>query len=283
VESYQTVNRNGLIFARVKDTRAVVPVVGLGDFHLGAKTCDLNLIHKVIKWIKEHDAWWVGMGDFLEFSTKSSVGSGVYDQTMNPGEQIKVCVDLLQPIANRCIGLLKGNHEERGYKTDGNDPMATIAAQLKTNLTGSGSVTYFGWDGVFVISNPEKTTTHRSCYSFLAFHSYSGNKNVGLAMNWVEREVRGFLEGVDVVMKAHDHNRGLSPPDEGLVFNKSNLGIGRSKRYTVLTGHFLNWENSYASAKPMKPKPKGTVVLNLKMHREDQFITPTYLPEELSE
>ncbi len=280
MESFQVVNRNGTLIVRVVDSRPVVPLVGIGDLHLGSKNCDLDLVKKVIKWTKEHDAWWIGMGDWLEHATRHSVGSGVYDQTLTINQQIELATSLFQPIADRCLGLLKGNHEERGVKGDGNDTMSTIANDLRTKNTASGRVPYLGWFSAFVITGGMRSKETRCSYSGVAFHSYSGNKNAGLAFAWVDREVRSFIEGVDLIFKAHDHNRGMSPPDEGLSFSKSNLGFAPCKRYTLLTGHFLEWGGSYAAAKPMKPKPKGTVVGMLHMSREP-YVTPLYLPEEI--
>ena len=258
------VKRNGYPVVRVKTDRSVVPLVAVGDAHCGSRHYNEAGLKYVTKWIADNGAIWFGIGDLMECATKSSIGSGVYEQVMNPQKQINYLEDLLRPIAGQCIGMIKGNHEERAYKTTGIDPMAIICNAL--------SVPYLEWE-LFGIISADRTSD--SCaYSLYACHSYAANKNAGLALNWTEREM-SYL-GADIIMRAHSHDVGFDPT-EGLEIDPCHFSVRKRRRYSVMTGHYLNRVNSYVAARGSRPKPMGTVALWLTMNKDSRTVKPEYL------
>jgi len=95
----------------------------VGDVHLGSRACSLNRFKETIKAIDaDPKALWIGMGDYAEYI-------GFKDKRFDPAgisDDIKVSdlgkigsvhqhmfMDLVYPIRKKCVGLLKGNHEER--------------------------------------------------------------------------------------------------------------------------------------------------------------------------
>jgi predicted phosphodiesterase len=86
------------------------------------------MIHAAIAWVKEADNRYVVLvGDLLNMATKASV-SDTYAQTMSPQAQQDMMVRLLEPIRERIVGVLRGNHDFRAYKESGLDPVANICA-----------------------------------------------------------------------------------------------------------------------------------------------------------
>jgi hypothetical protein len=249
---------------RVRTDAPVLPVVAIGDTHCGSRHFNAAGLDAVIKWVTTRQAAWFGIGDLMECATKASVGSGVYEQVLSPQKQIDYLIEKLSPIATQCFGMIKGNHEERAYKTTGIDPM-----QIICNAIG---VPYLEWE-MFAILSAERPS--ESCaYTLYACHSYSSSKTAGLALTWTEREMAYM--GADILMRAHSHDLGFDPSD-GIEIDPGHFCVRANRRYSVMTGHYLNRANSYIAARGARPKPMGTVALHLSMDKDARKIEPEYL------
>ena len=258
------VERRDYPFVTASDTRMLVPFLGLGDFHYGAATCNVKKLKEIVKWVQENKAYWVGMGDYIECATRTSPGSGVYQQVTDPETQLQDIVGLLKPIAPYCMGLLKGNHEERVYKAVGIDPTQSMSRDL--------GVPCFGWEGFGMVI---RDAAHSAGYSFYAVHSYVGNKSAGLALNWIEREIDKWCNA-DIVMRGHSHDIGY---DVKMVLNvnKQKHNVTSDYRYAIMTGHYMERPDSYIASRGNKPKPSGTVALWLHMDGRDRKVRPEYI------
>jgi len=236
--------------------------VGFGDLHIGSKFYDEKKATEVRDWIKNNHCIWVGMGDFCENANKRSVGAGVYEQFMNPKEQIAYLREFLKPIAEKCIGFIRGNHEERTFKDSGVDIADIICYEL--------SIPYCGWEFFGSVAKEKKA------YTIYAVHSYSANKTAGLALNMVERDIEKMLD-VDIILRGHTHKR-IHQISEAFEIDSRNNAVIVKQRAIVITGHFLNRSDSYAAAKPYRGDPKGTIALELEMrHKYDKTIKPIYI------
>jgi hypothetical protein len=236
-----------------------VPLLGIGDLHAGSKGYDNNKITEIINWIKANKAWWIGVGDLIECAIKSSPGASQQDQVLPNQEQYDHVLDLLDPIKDRCLGLIKGNHEERSFKTVGLDPMMMMARDLEVH--------YLGWEffGVLMV------TTKPVGWSIYACHTSTANKTAGLALNWTEANLMRWMD-CDIIMKAHGHDMGFDIK-ERIEVNKQKLSVAIHNRYLVLTGHYVNRPNTYLASRGASPKPKGTVALWLGSHA----VRPEYI------
>ena len=257
------VNRDGYTCVKVRVDEPTVELVGFGDLHIGASTyCEKRAL-EVRNYIKDNNCLWIGMGDFIENANKRSVGAGVYEQVMNPTEQDVYLKDFLEPIAGKCIGYLKGNHEERSFKDSGYDTACIVCHALK--------MPYCMWEYFGIIAGEGRA------YTVYAVHSYSGSKTVGGDINTVERDYEKYLGSVDIIMKAHGHKQNFVPVDFFEIDAIANV-VATRPRAIVLTGHFLERDKSYAAAKPLRGYPAGTIALRLNMTRgSNRKIYPVYL------
>lgn len=254
-EHLQVTRESGYALAFIEDNREIVPLVGLGDFHIGVKTFNEPLLRETVRIIKDLNAYWVGMGDWLEAAQKNSIGAGVYEQIMDLTEQRKLATDLVAPISGTCLGLIKGNHEERLMKNSGIDMMMIMAEQLE--------VPYFGWE--FYGAILRKPYPARSdAFRVYASHTRAGNKTTGLALNWMERDLKTWVDA-DIYLKAHDHSQGCIPVmDYSLVVNHG-LHLVQRTKYLVTTGHFMHRADTYVAASAMRPKVPGTLLLEMRV------------------
>jgi len=92
-----------------------------GDQHLGTIHCVEDHIKKKVSEIHDDkDAYWLGMGDYGEFIAPDDprydpnyLSIAEWVEPDNVAEcQVQKIVKLFEPIKDKCIGLLYGNHEE---------------------------------------------------------------------------------------------------------------------------------------------------------------------------
>ncbi|NIL98744.1 MAG: hypothetical protein GTO62_16895, partial [Planctomycetales bacterium] len=96
-------------------------ILPIGDIHLGAAACDEQRFRDTVARVHGDDrCWWIGMGDYADFINRS-------DPRFHPGvlaDWIKMAdladlsraqrdrfLDIIQPIAAKCLALVSGNHE----------------------------------------------------------------------------------------------------------------------------------------------------------------------------
>lgn len=246
------------------DARNRVPLVGIGDMHYGSRTFNKPALNRVFQWIKTNQAYWLGMGDYVEMATKASPGSGVFEQAVDADQQLADVVKMFEPIAGNCLGLLRGNHEHRLARFTGLDPVTIMAREL--------GVPALGWEGYGGIIREGACA-----YTFYACHSYTGNKTAGLALNWTEREIMKWVDA-DIIFRAHSHDLGYDPK-LCVCVNPHRRCVSSHPRSLVMTGHFMDRPESYIASRAGSPKPAGTVGLWLTMptRKEEKKIVPEYL------
>ncbi len=261
------IKRDGYTIIKIKDGRPVVPVVAIGDLHFGSRNHDPVKLTKVLAWAQTNGALIILIGDLIENANKASIGAGVYEQVVPPQEQINRIIEILKPFVPQIIGAVKGNHEERTYKSTGIDPMKGICDTL--------NVPYCGWE-LFALITTDKHDGAGCAYSIYAVHSYSGNKSAGLALNWSENNIGTWIGNIDIVMRAHSHDLGfdVSP---WMHLDTKNVHLTQRNRYYLMTGHYMTRPDSYIAASAGKAKPAGTVALWLTMDRKHRGVKPEYL------
>ena len=250
-----TYKRDGYCVGKIITQKVIQSLGCIADVHAGHKNFNESILDNVINWILKNDALWFGGGDLIECSTKTSVGAGWAEQVMSPQEQIKYMTEKLKPISHLCIGLVQGNHEDRAFKQAGVNITEIIAYNL--------GVEFFGDELFAIIARDKEVTDRGKAYTLYACHTQTTNKNPGLAMNFMSREMDWM--NCDIVCKAHGHDLGLSPPAMYVDIDCRNLAISEKYRWYWLVGHYLNRPNSYISKTSKPPKPLGTEVLYLNM------------------
>lgn len=106
-----------------------IELLVLADYHYADPNSDHDAIRKDIDYVNSHDnAYCVWAGDLLDCALRSSLGD-VY-VNLSPMEELTALTELLKPIAPKTIGIVKGNHEARHYRTNGVDMTRLMARQL---------------------------------------------------------------------------------------------------------------------------------------------------------
>ena len=102
----------------------------LGDWHIGDPMCDLISVAEALDDLRNDvSAYCVLGGDLCDMALKGSVGSP-YKAKLSPMEQVGRVVSLLEPVKDKVLCVVRGNHERRVSKDVDLDPLAFVAAQL---------------------------------------------------------------------------------------------------------------------------------------------------------
>lgn len=172
-----------------------IRIWAIADVHIGAKECDLDGFRRFLGRIaQDPDSYIVLVGDMLNNGVKDSM-TNVYEELIPPHAQIDKCAELLEPLKDRILGAVGGNHEARSRKAVDLDPMYAVMCIL-------GKQHLYRQNMAFMRVILERGKT-RDGYSLLLVHGKS------------ERAKRNFaysLEGVDAIISGHVHNGAIEKP-----------------------------------------------------------------------
>jgi len=98
-----------------------INIIFIGDEHIGHRNTQEDKLKKHIEYIRyKPHTYWIGMGDKCEFITPRDVrwdagglAKWIRPEMISdlPRQQALRYIKLFKPIANKCLGLLEGNHE----------------------------------------------------------------------------------------------------------------------------------------------------------------------------
>lgn len=238
---------------------------GIGDIHEGSAGSDTEAIKKVINEVLNDDnAYWIGMGDYGEFinfsdprfdirSLAKKYRNGSIDNICQ--EQIDSVCELLFPIRHKCLGLLRGNHEEtikRRYHHDVLYDMWKCLNEIKTPIRQADNVVVSPdnykkakirllYDMAVVrlsFTHGEGKKYNKGCRSFdvLVTHGNTSGRTDGAKVNRIQNLLREW-NTVDVVMVAHGHSMPVTSFTTQ-SFNRAHT-LETRKRRGFMTGSFL--------------------------------------------
>lgn len=227
----------------------------LNDLHIGDPKTDMKLFQNFVKFIKEKpNRLIVCVGDLLNNALKSSV-SNVYNEVMNPNEQRKWLATELNPIRDRILCMVSGNHEYRSKKDVDLDPIEWLADKL--------GVKYYSEEemALKISFGKDKMHNKRISYSIYLTHGSGGGKRPGSALNNIELLAMS-LENVDIVVIGHVHKR-IGYRFSVRSFDNYNNKVSQTERLCVVSGSWQDY-GGYAARKMLIPGVKGyePIILN---------------------
>ena len=107
-----------------------IEVIPIADLHIGDPHADMSIIKSLIDGVRENpNRYTVLCGDLMNTAIIGSK-SDTYGETLRPSEQLERCADLLEPIKDKILAIVPGNHEERISRTAGSDMTRLLAREL---------------------------------------------------------------------------------------------------------------------------------------------------------
>jgi len=220
-------------------------IVPFGDLHYGSKECNIKRALETIKWVKDNpDARVILMGDYMDCSTRTSVGAGPFDESTHGDVQYEYVLNMFNPIRKKILAAVTGNHEERIRQATGYDITKLLCKELQ--------IPYLQYGGFVKV----RVKGHR--YVIYMTHGASGASLPYTKIRGV-LDIGNFIDA-DIICYGHVHSLQVHAQEVKKI--KGNH-VERDKKYYILTGHYLNYEGSYAEMKGYRPEKQGSPTIEL--------------------
>lgn len=209
--------------------------------HIGAQQCDVKFIREHIARIKnDPHGRAVYLGDGGECVTKLSKGDLYGAQILSPQHQLDFLVELLQPIKDKMLFAIRGNHGHRVYKESGLSWDQNFAHRMGVPYLGVGTFAHF--------------LVNRSPYT--AYFHHGTDSGVGLKSKIQAAENFARFIDADAIFTAHSHVAEDLTPAPILSVEDCRNGEFRSRtkmRSQYICGTAYDSRTGYAEDKAYPP------------------------------
>ena len=224
-------------------------IVPLADVHLGAEGSAWQQFYDLIGQIaKEPDTYVTLQGDLIDNGLKNSV-TNVYRQTMRPYEQKREMAKALEPIRDKILCIIPGNHERRSKKESDACPTYDIATKLDLEDRYRESIAF-----VRIALGKRTSGKIRDCkpfsYYLACIHGAGGGALPGSSINRADNYLQA-LDGVDVLIHGHSH-KPYSIRGSKLVVDSQNKLVRQRPTLIMCAGSWLGY-TGYPVDKQLRP------------------------------
>jgi predicted phosphodiesterase len=238
-----------------------IKILPLYDLHVGSSECDEDLIDKAIKFIKENENCFTVLGgDLIENNVYDNKINAIHGQKYQVQEQVEKVIKMLEPIKDKILFSVCGNHEYRTERLTGVDISALIALQL--------DVPYFKWESFFMIKMPsKKNISQKRNISLYAHHGVGGSSTTGTKLNSIEKlHFRAPIS--DILMVGHHH---ISISSRKII-----RFLNQSGQVKEMVQHFVGCGSAHQSTSEgygakggYAPIPTGFSLINISLDSHD--------------
>lgn len=260
----------------------VVKITPIGDIHIGGRDCNIKLLRACVNKIKEDpNHYWVGMGDYGEYimlndprfdPNEVDENTKVKDLKNLHSIQMQKIAHELDPIKERCLGLLSGNHDEVIAKHYHRDVHSDFCALLQTKYSLN-----IGYSAILKLRFRRQASTGSVMLQMYAHHGAGGGMLKGAKVNRIMSLANKF-PFCDIYAMGHVHER--------VCFVESVLDACKNKdeltdrpRAFGITGTFketyTQGSMSYAEKMQYPPTSLGVISFIVKPYVNDKKIIIT--------
>ena len=238
-----------------------ITIVPLGDAHYGAREFNEARWNETIRRIKDDPfCYSVIVGDLIDNGLKNSV-TNVYEQTAMPGEQKRWLLNALEPIKDKILAGVGGNHESRTKKDADTDPMYDVFCKLGIEDKYRSRIAFLNVR--FIPDDGSKRSergTARTSFAIAVTHGAGGGMYVGSGANKTAM-FGAHIDGIDILITGHTH-KPMAFPVSKLVFDSFNSMV-RQAQFTVVTASsFLDY-GGYPVERLLTPTGKTLTEIRL--------------------
>ena len=232
----------------------------IGDVHIGAFNCAESHLKNYINHIaSDPRGLWIGGGDYCDCITPQDAKrfdvSSLPDWILTGGpmtireqltditkqERDRFC-EMVEPIKDKCIGLMQGNHEYALMKLANNGHHFLMCEELGVpNLT----------DAVMLRLNFRKIKKpHSSGVSVVVFavHGHGGGRTAGAEPNHLAR-LRNMADA-DIYLRGHSHTFHIAPTEIKVCIPRKGSLPDELMQRELYSANWGCWVKSYASGPP---------------------------------
>ncbi len=186
-------------------------------------------------------------GDMINNSVRTCSFVNPFDELVRPREQKKRMVEFLEPIKDKILCCVSGNHEARSLKDDDIDITYDIMAKLDIEDLYRPNMCFMK---VGLGHRPTEKDKPVNSYTFAVTHGAGGGIYTGATVNRNER-FGNVIDGLDCLIVGHTHKGTISKPGK-IVIDARNEQVYMT-HYTVVS--MVSWLNygGYALRKMLLP------------------------------
>jgi predicted phosphodiesterase len=263
------------------------------DWHTWSKNCALELLKEDIQRIADDPmGFWLHGGDYAEFI-------GYQDKRFDPeamAEHVKVAElarighaqaafvrDLMLPIADKCIGVMEGNHEQKYMQR-------TQSRQLHSWLCEELGVPNLGYStifdlcfrrnsrstkpGVLLAVSPNRRNLHTSRYRVFAHHGAGYAQTPGGKLNKLIQAM-DYFPRADLVLLGHVHDQKAQRMPR-LGANADCTELTAHDQVGAICGSYLRTYGEgaagYGEQKLYRPVPLGMTVITFRPDKREMRV-----------
>lgn len=239
------------------DNFAELRILPLADFHLGDIHSDFKRIQGYIEYIQSNsNVFCILNGDLMDAAIKSSIGD-TYGASLQPMAQLEQCVKIFEPIKDKILAVLPGNHEARIYRSDGLD-----LTQIMCNQLGIGDRYSPASALLFVRFGKDSAQGHHGrkvLYTIYCVHGAGGGRMEGGKINRLMQ--LASIVDADIYIHSHVH----TPAIVRNAFFRTcpgNNSVEKVEKLFVNTGAALEY-GGYSEVQSYKPASLETPIIVL--------------------
>lgn len=231
----------------------------IGDVHIGASNCAEKHFRKFVNYIKNRPhAYWIGGGDYCNCITPNDLKRFDFNALadwlfigeahdvkealadISKQERDRFC-EIVEPIADKCLGLIEGNHEHKFMVQNYSGHHYLMCDQL--NVTNLTDCAFLRLTAIHT-SQPSRCSDSRVITVFI-MHGSGGGRTAGAEPNHLAR-MATFAEA-DIILRGHSHTFHIAAPEPRLFIPKSGKLPTECLEKTIRKANWGCWLKSYAS------------------------------------
>lgn len=231
-----------------------IEVHPMSDLHLGDIHSDFKAIMGKIEHIKNTpNAYCILDGDIMDSAIASSIGD-TYGASLQPMEQMRQCVKIFEPIKDKILAVLPGNHEHRIYKTDGLDITEIMCSQLGIvdKYSPTTALLFIRFGNISKRNRPQ-------LYTAYVTHGSGGGRKEGGKVNRLA-DLASIVDA-DIYIHAHTHLP-LVFRESSFRVSGSNSSVAEVEKLFVNTAASLKY-GGYGDTQGYKPASRKSPVIYL--------------------
>lgn len=219
---------------KLKTKNQTLSIFPISDVHVGTPFFNKDFFEYMLKKFETTSGNKIIylLGDLMDCATKR-ISNSAYQQVMTPEEQLNYVLDKLKPYSKYINGCVIGNHCQRFIKEFDLDIMKILADSLDSPYTIEINDTIYINDTPYVIWGSHGTKTSQQ-------------------LHLMQGAVMRQTQHIDANLYLYGHAHYLSNWSQ-----VSKYGDAYKRKHYVLTGHFINYDGSYAQKMMLKPQLPG--------------------------
>lgn len=168
----------------------------IGDVHVGSEQFDEESIKRKLQIIHDDPVGvFVVCGDLGDYGLKNSK-TNVYKATMQPKEQQEYIFELFRPVADKLVGAVAGNHEERITKEVGLCPLYDLCVRWGNSDVYRENV------AIVKLSFGVRSGSQQNSFCGIVTHGATRTRH---------KKFIACFDGIDFAISGHTHTPEYSP------------------------------------------------------------------------